>query len=68
MENDKSTRRPALLVIVRHAESLRNRAKRNTTYFADDEARSTVKGIPDHKIDLTPEGWDHAVRLGPKIS
>jgi broad specificity phosphatase PhoE len=67
MNEEKSGRRPALLVLIRHAESLRNRAKKHTTYFADDEARSRVMGTPDHKIDLTPEGWKHALRLGPKI-
>jgi len=46
---------------------MRNKAKKNATYFADDYARSSVRGIPDHKIDLTPEGWEHAVRLGPNI-
>jgi broad specificity phosphatase PhoE len=67
MDNEKAARRPALLVLVRHAESLRNRAKQDSTYFGDDDARATVRGIPDHKIDLTPEGWEHAVRLGKKI-
>src|SRR5581483_4966026 len=67
MDKDKVMRRPALLVLVRHAESLRNEAKKGSTYFADDDARSKVVGIPDHKIDLTEAGWEHALRLGSKI-
>jgi broad specificity phosphatase PhoE len=56
--------RPALLVLVRHAESMRNRAKKGTTYFADEEARKHVKGIPDHRIPLTAEGHRQAALTG----
>jgi 2,3-bisphosphoglycerate-dependent phosphoglycerate mutase len=56
--------RPSTLVIVRHAESERNRAKMGKTYFADDEARREVKGIPDHNISLTTEGKAHAIKTG----
>ena len=48
--------RPAIIVIVRHAESARNKAKQGRTYFADEEARRTLKGIPDHEIPITEEG------------
>ena len=60
----KQIQRPSLLAIVRHAESVRNKAKPGTTYFADDAARRTVQGIPDHKISLTPEGIMQAKKTG----
>jgi broad specificity phosphatase PhoE len=56
--------RPALLVLVRHAESARNKAKQGTVYFADEEARRTVRGVPDHKIALTEEGMVQAEKTG----
>lgn len=56
--------RPALLLLVRHAESERNRVKRGAVYFADEEMRRTVKGVPDHKIPITPEGVKQARETG----
>ena len=60
-------RRPRLLVIVRHGQSVRNVAKGGAIYFPDDAARSSVRGIPDHKIDLTPEGHRQARITGPAL-
>ena len=54
----------ALLVLVRHAESQRNVAKKGAVYFADEEARATVKGIPEHKVPLTSEGLRQAEAAG----
>jgi 2,3-bisphosphoglycerate-dependent phosphoglycerate mutase len=48
--------RPTLLVLVRHGESQRNFAKKGSIYFADDESRKAVRGVPDHEIPLTDEG------------
>lgn len=62
--DDGAANRPALLVLVRHAESARNAAKKNATYFADENARAKVKGIGDHEIDVTREGAAHARRTG----
>lgn len=59
--------RPALLVIVRHAESARNQAKMGNTYFADDAARRVVRGTPDHLIELTPAGHKQAEETGLAI-
>lgn len=60
--------RPSHLVLIRHAESARNQAKpKGAVYFADEEARRTVKGIPDHDIELTPEGIRQAQESGPGI-
>jgi 2,3-bisphosphoglycerate-dependent phosphoglycerate mutase len=60
----ETTRRPSELVLVRHAESARNRAKKGSVYFADDYARKDVAGIPDHEIPLTPEGHAQARKTG----
>jgi len=56
--------RPSQLVLIRHAESARNKAKQGTTYFADEEARKTVRGIPDWKIALSEEGVLQAQKTG----
>ena len=58
------TGRPSLLVLVRHGESERNKAKKGLTYFADEYARKDVEGIPDHKIALTPEGVEQSRKTG----
>ncbi len=59
--------RPSELVLIRHAESLRNRAKKGEVYFADEYARRDVVGIPDHLIDITPEGKLHAEVTGKAL-
>jgi broad specificity phosphatase PhoE len=56
--------RPALLVLVRHGESGRNVAKKGNIYFADDESRRAVRGIPDHRIPITDEGKRQAIATG----
>lgn len=56
--------RPALLVIVRHAESLRNAVKQGNVYMPDDESASFVLGTPDHRIPITPEGHRQARETG----
>ncbi len=58
--------RPKQIILVRHAESARNKAKygKGTTYFADEYARRNVKGIPDYEIPLTKEGEAHAKATG----
>lgn len=59
--------RPNRLVLVRHAESARNEAKKGSVYFADDEARRNVQGIPDHNIPLTEFGAQQALETGEAI-
>lgn len=59
-----SIQRPSLLVLIRHAESERNRVKRGSVYFADDEARAQIRGIPDHEIPITSEGVEQARATG----
>lgn len=58
---------PALLVVVRHAESVRNQIKKDTVYFADDAARRVVRGTPDHLIELTDAGHQQARETGRAI-
>jgi broad specificity phosphatase PhoE len=56
--------RPSLLVIVRHAESARNQAKKGSVYFADDAARRVVRGLSEERIDLTSAGHQQALETG----
>jgi probable phosphoglycerate mutase len=56
--------RPALLVLVRHAESARNVAKKGNTFFLDDESRKAVRGVPDDHVPLTDEGRRQAEVTG----
>src|SRR5262245_14809522 len=60
-------RGPALLVIVRHAESIRNQVKKDTVYFADDAARRVVRGTPDQLVQLTEAGHEQARQTGQAI-
>jgi broad specificity phosphatase PhoE len=59
--------RPAVLVVIRHAESARNQAKRGSVYFADDAARRVVRGTPDHLVELTAAGHKQALETGVAI-
>ena len=60
--------RPALLVLVRHGQSVRNVAKKGNIFFIDDESRRSVRGIPDHRIPLTPEGERQARATGAGLA
>ena len=60
--------RPSLLVLVRHGESARNVAKKGPVFFPDDESRRSVRGIPDHRISLTPEGHRQARATGVALA
>ena len=44
---------PEVLVLVRHAESERNMARRIGVFLADDAARREVGMRPDHLVRLT---------------
>jgi 2,3-bisphosphoglycerate-dependent phosphoglycerate mutase len=56
--------RPTLLVLVRHAESARNVAKKGNRFFLDDEARKAVQGVADHHVPITDEGRRQAQVTG----
>jgi broad specificity phosphatase PhoE len=58
---------PSRLVLVRHAESERNVAKKGSVFFADDESRRAVHGVPDDAIPLTAEGRRQAERTGEAL-
>ncbi len=58
--------RPKQLILVRHAESVRNKAK-SSVYFADEYARRHVQGIADYKIPITEVGKKHALKTGKYI-
>jgi broad specificity phosphatase PhoE len=51
-------------VLVRHAESERNVAKKGNRFFLDDEARKSVRGTADHRTPLTARGLLQASRTG----
>jgi broad specificity phosphatase PhoE len=59
--------RPALLVLVRHGQSLRNIAKKRNRFFLDDEARKPIKGVPDHLIGITDIGRQQARLTGEAL-
>ena len=60
--------RPALLVLIRHGESARNRAKMSNAYLPDDDESTTVvRGIPDHRIPLTERGRRQALAISSAI-
>lgn len=56
--------RPGLLVLVRHGQSQRNVVKKKNRFYLDEESRQSVKGIPDHLIELTDEGRRQAIETG----
>jgi 2,3-bisphosphoglycerate-dependent phosphoglycerate mutase len=58
---------PSRIVLVRHAESERNLAKKGSTFFADDESRRALRGVPDHEVPITAEGWRQAGRTGEAL-
>ncbi len=53
---DRKIDRPLKLVLVRHAESTRNEAKKDASFFADEFSRNKVKGIADEAVPLTEAG------------
>lgn len=62
--------RPKLLLLIRHAESLRQKVKGNRLFLpVDDEAAISIKDIPDHKIPITdPKGAEQARLTGIGIA
>ncbi|MDX1535748.1 MAG: histidine phosphatase family protein [Candidatus Spechtbacterales bacterium] len=59
---------PQRLVLVRHAESTRNKAPGNGVFFPDEKTRKGFIGEGDHDISLTPEGVEQAQITAPHIS
>jgi probable phosphoglycerate mutase len=46
---------------------MRNEAKKGSVYFADDDARNRIRGIPDYKVPLTYRGREQARQTGLKL-
>jgi len=67
MEKQMTIHRPSRLVLIRHAESERNKAKKGAVYFADDESRNRIKGIPDYRVPITENGHTQARKTGPSL-
>ncbi|MFO0605583.1 MAG: histidine phosphatase family protein [Polyangiales bacterium] len=55
---------PETLVLVRHAESERNMARRVGVFLADAAAREEMGGRPDHHVLLTARGEAQAEAVG----
>ncbi len=53
---ERSIDRPLQLVLVRHAESVRNEVKKDASFFADETARNKVRGMADEEVPLTETG------------
>jgi len=67
MKASKAIGRPTTLVLIRHAESARNKVKKGNVYFPDEESRAGLRGIPDHLIRLTDHGYIQASQAGPEL-
>lgn len=58
---------PQVLVLVRHAESERNVAKKGNVFFTDDEARKALRATADHRVALTALGHRQAEAAGRSL-
>ncbi len=58
---------PAKLVLIRHAESERNKALNGALFLSDPTALEKVGKIPDHKISITEHGKFQAEKTSPKL-
>jgi broad specificity phosphatase PhoE len=56
--------RPGELILIRHPESARDKARKGSIFIADENARKGVAGAPDHEIALTPDGREQARQTG----
>ena len=57
---DREIDRPLEIVLVRHAESVRNEVKKDESFFADEFARNKVRGMADEEVPLTDSGRSQA--------
>jgi broad specificity phosphatase PhoE len=58
---------PGTLVLLRHAQSVRNAAKHGEIFFPDAASRDAVKGVPDHLTPLTDVGERQAPQAGSAL-
>jgi 2,3-bisphosphoglycerate-dependent phosphoglycerate mutase len=66
-EESNQIQYPSLVVVVRHAESLRNRVKKGNPFLPSDESAAVLEGVPDHRIPITDRGYMQALAIGPCI-
>lgn len=59
--------RPREIVIIRHAESLRNQIMAGGYVLPDEAARERLGDYYDHTIPLTERGWQQARASGPLL-
>lgn len=59
---------PQQLIIVRHAESERNKALNGALFINDPTLFEKIGKIPDHKIGITEKGCNQAEQVGQKIA
>ncbi|HEX5429461.1 MAG TPA: histidine phosphatase family protein [Patescibacteria group bacterium] len=57
---------PKQLVLIRHGQSLLQEA-RPGRYFETQESKQKIKGLPDHRIELSREGLRQALSAGKKL-
>ena len=55
---------PELVVLVRHSESLHNKAKGNNIYLPDRDTAQLFKNCADHEVPITPLGEKQADQTG----
>lgn len=58
---------PKKLVLIRHAESERNKALNGALFLNDPTLFEQVGKVPDHKIGITEYGWKQAKEVSKKI-
>jgi|SRR5579872_483982 len=56
--------KPALIVWLRHAESLRNKVKKDNIYLPENDTALLVKGMPDHQVPITSFGKKQCLITG----
>lgn len=58
---------PKKLVLIRHAESERNKALDGALFLNDPTLFEKIGKVPDHKIGITDDGWKQAKEVSKKI-
>ena len=58
---------PAIMLLLRHGESYRNRVKGGNVFLPADGSAAIVRGVPDHRIALTDEGVRQAKATGAPL-
>lgn len=59
--------KPLKLVLIRHAESERNKALNGSLFLTDPTLLEQVGSVPDHKISITEQGIEQAKQTGEQL-